>query len=124
MVPHLAAALCSAKHYLLCSSRSETDTLKVLESAFAKVIQRALHYRLQLLVTGCEYTLTWPSSDDVFDSRNMQVDGGESENDNDQSIVLFTVFPGLEIKPMSSNVMESLSDATAVAVVQRSEDRT
>ncbi|GAB7335609.1 hypothetical protein MBLNU13_g07938t1 [Cladosporium sp. NU13] len=123
MAPHLAALSCSAKHHMLSSGRPETDTLKVVESAFVKVILRALHYRLQLLATGCEYTLTWPSPDDVFDSRNMQVDGGGSENDNEQSIVLFTVFPGLGIKPMSSNEMESLPDAKAVVMVQRSEDR-
>lgn len=123
MAPHLAVLSCIAKHHLLSSGRPETDTLKVLESAFAKVIQRALHYRLQLLATGCEYTLTWPDPGDVFDSRNMRVDGGVSENDNDQSIVLFTVFPGLEIKPMSSSEIEPLPDAKAMVMVQRSEDR-
>lgn len=53
----------------------------------------------------------------------MRVDGGVSENDNDQSIVLFTVFPGLEIKPMSSSEMEPLPDAKAMVVVQQSEGR-
>lgn len=122
MAPHLAALSYSAKLHLLSSDRPETDTLKIFESAFAKVIQRALHYRLQLLATGCEYTLTWPSPDDAWDSRTMQVDEGGSENDNEQSIVLFTVFPGLEIKPMSSNETESLADAKAVVMVQQSED--
>ena len=123
MAPHLAALSCDAKLHMLSSARLETDTLNVFESAFAKVIQRALHYKLQLLATGCEYAFTWPSPDEIFDPRNMQVDGGGSENDDDQSIVLFTVFPGLEIKPLSSNEMESLADAKAVVVVQRSEDR-
>ena len=75
------------------------------------------------MATGCEYAFIWPSPDEIFDPRNMQVDGGGSENDDDQSTVLFTVFPGLEIKPLSSNEMESLADAKAVVVVQRSEDR-
>jgi hypothetical protein len=53
----------------------------------------------------------------------MQIDGGRAENSAGQSIVLFTVFPGLEIKPMSSNEMEAIPDARAVVKVQRSGDR-
>lgn len=120
--PHLYALSCSAKLFGLSSGRSETDTLSVFESRFAKVIQNTLSYRLQLLATGCEYAFTWPSPDEPFDSRNMQIDGGMAENSGGKSIVLFTVFPGLEIKPMKSNEMESLPDAKAVVKVQRSED--
>lgn len=123
MSPHLDALSCIAKLYGLSSNRSETDTLGVFESEFAKVIQRTLDYRLQLLATGCEYTFTWPRPDEVFESGNMQTDGGRAENTAGESIVLFTVFPGLEIKPMSSDEMESVPDAKAVVKVQRSEDR-
>lgn len=123
MAPHLAALSCSAKLFGLSSNRPETDALKVSESEFTKVVQKTLHYRLQLSATGCEYAFTWPNPDEVFSSRNMQIDGGRSENTASQSIVLFTVFPGLEIKPMSSDEMESLPDAKAVVKVQRSEDR-
>jgi hypothetical protein len=111
MAPHLSALSCSAKLFgLLSSDHTETDTLNVFVSGFAKVLQKALYYRLQLLATGREYAFTWPSPDEIFDSRTM-------------SIVLFTVFLGLEIKSMSSDEMESVTDAEAVVKVQRSENR-
>lgn len=121
--PHLDALSSYAKLLGLSSNHSETETLNVFESEFADVVQKTLHCRLQLLATGCEYAFTWPNPDDVFDSRTMQIQGGRSENTADQSVVLSTMFPGLEIKPMSSNEMESLPDAKAVVKVQRSEDR-
>jgi hypothetical protein len=121
--PHLDALSCSAKLFGLSSDRSGTETLPVFESEFAKVVQKTLHYRLQLLATGCEHAFTWPRPDEAFDSRNMQMDGGRAENTAGQSIVLFTVFPGLEIKPMSSDEMESLPDAKAAVKIQRREDR-
>ena len=123
LAPHLTALSSNAKHFGRSSDNSETDTLNLLESEFAKIIQKTLQYRLKLLATGCEYAFTWPSPDEIFSSGNMQFDGGRSENANGQSIVLFTVFPGLEIKPMSSNEMESLPDAKAVVKVQQSGDR-
>jgi len=121
--PHLGALSRSAKLFGKSSDRSETDTLSGFESKFAEVIQKTLRCRLQLLATGCEYAFTWPSPDDVFNSRNMQIDGGRAENAGGESIVLFTVFPGLEIKPMNSDERQSLPDAKAVVKVQRSEDR-
>jgi len=123
IAPHLSALSSSAKLFGLSSNNPEADTLKVFESEFAKVIQKTLHYRLQLLATGCEYAFTWPSPDDVLDSGSMQIDGGRAEDTGGQSIVLFTVFSGLEIKSMSSNEMEAIPDARAVVKVQRREDR-
>lgn len=118
LAPHLTALPSSAKHFGRSSDGSETDTLNVFESEFAKIIQKTLHYRLQLLATGREYVFTWPSPDEIFSSGNMQMHGGRSENANGHPIVLFTVFPGLEIKPTSSNEMESPRDAKAVVKVQ------
>jgi hypothetical protein len=121
--PHLSALSSSAKLFGLSSNHPETDTLTVFKSEFAKAIQKTLYYRLQLLATGCEYAFTWPGPDESFDSGSMQIDGGRAENSAGQSVVLFTVFPGLEIKPTSSNEMEAIPDARAVVKVQRSEDR-
>lgn len=123
MAPHLQALSCSAKLFGMSSDRPDTDTLSVFKSEFAKVIQKLLHYRLQLLATGCEYAFKWPSLDVVFGSREMQIDEGRAENAGGQLIVLFTLFPGLEIKSMGSDEMESVTDAQAVVKVQRSEDR-
>ena len=123
MAPHLSALTCSAKLFGLSSHCSETDTLNVFVSSFAKVIQKALHYRLQLLATGCEYAFAWPSPDDVFDSRTMQIDESMAEDADGQSIVLFTVFPGLEMESMASGEFECPPDAKAVVKVQRSEDK-
>jgi hypothetical protein len=124
MAPHLSALSCSAKLFgLLSSDHTETDTLNVFVSGFAKVLQKALYYRLQLLATGREYAFTWPSPDEIFDSRTMQIDESGADNAAGQSIVLFTVFLGLEIKSMSSDEMESVTDAEAVVKVQRSENR-
>lgn len=122
LAPHLNALSCSAKLFGLSSENTESDTLSVFESEFAKVIQKTLHYRLEILATGCEYAFTWPRPDEIFESGNMQMDGGRAENSAGQSMVLFTVFPGLEIKPMSSDEMESVPEAKAVVKVQRSED--
>jgi hypothetical protein len=124
MAPHLSALRCSANLFgLLSSDHTEIDTLDTFVSWFAKVIQKALHYRLQLLATGREYAFAWPSPDETFDSRTMQVDESGAENAAGQLIVLFTMFPGLEIKSASSGEMESVPDAEAVVKVQRSEER-
>ena len=123
IAPHLHALSTSAKLFGLSFNHPETDTLKVFETEFAKVIQKTLQYRLQLLAAGCEYASTWSCPDDVFDSADMQIDGGRTENAGGQSIVLFTVFPGLEIKPLNSDEMEAIPDARAVVKVQRREDR-
>lgn len=124
MAPNLSALKCIAELLgLLSSDHTETDTLDVFRSWSAKVMQKALHYRLQLLATGREYAFTWPSPDEIFDSKTMQVDESEAENAAGQFIVLFTMFPGLEIKSASSDEMESVTDAEAVVKVQRSEDR-
>jgi hypothetical protein len=124
MAPHLSALRCIAELLgLLSSDHTETDTLDVFKSWSAKAMQKALHYRLQLLATGREYAFTWPSPDEIFDSRTMQVDENGAEDSVGQSTVLFTIFPGLKIKPMGSDEMESVTDAEAVVKVQRSEDR-
>lgn len=121
--PHLDALSCSAKLFGLFSGNTESDTLSVFESKFAKVIQKTLYYQLQLLATGCEHAFTWPSPDEIFDSGNMQTDGDMAEDAGANSIVLFTIFPGLEIKTMGSGELVSLPNAKAVVKVQRSEDR-
>ena len=117
--PHLDALSSYAELFGLSSNHSGNHTVSIFESEFAQVVQKTLHCRLQLLATGCEYAFTWSNQGDVFDSRTMQIDGGRSDNTAGQSFVLFTVFPGLEIKPVSSEEMESLPDAKVVVKVQR-----
>ena len=123
MAPHLNVLSCSAELFGKSSNCPEIDTLNVFESELAKVIQKTLHYRLQLLATSCEYAFTWPSPDETFDSKNMQIDGGRAGHTADQSVVLCTVFPGLKIKSLGSDEMASLPDAKAIVKVQRNEDR-
>lgn len=123
MAPHLNVLSCSAELFGKSSDCPGIDTLNVFESEFAKVIQKTLHYRLQLLATSCEYAFTWPNPDERFDTKSMQIDDGRAEHAADQSVVLFTVLPGLKIKSLGSDEMASLPDAKATVKVQRSEDK-
>jgi len=98
-----------------------TNLHEVFKTEMTPVLQQALHYRLKLLATDCEYAFTWPSPEVSFEPKEMQSDGGQAGGPSDRRDVLFTVFPGLKVKTTDMDEMETLLDIKALVKVERIE---
>jgi hypothetical protein len=61
--------------YRRSSGRSEEDLCEVFERIMPKIIEKALHQKLQVQATGCDYTYTWPNHGDTYSGADMEMFG-------------------------------------------------
>lgn len=116
MTPHIQALQSQAE--LQGLPETGNDLHQVFDSEATKVIKKALHYRLKLAATGCDYFYTWPKPGASFESKEMQIDGGQAGKVTDRRNVLFTVFPGLKVKVSETDEMETLLGTKALVRVE------
>jgi hypothetical protein len=93
-----------ARGFGLSSHRPEQDWREVFDTVFTELIEAILHYRLQILATGCEHAYTWPNTAGAYDIRHMEIHGAKMKLPLQ---ILLTVFPGLKVKPPGSDSMRT-----------------
>lgn len=116
-MPHFRGLSRLARGFGLPSHRPEQDWREVFESNFTELIESILHYRLQLLASGCEHVYTWPDASGSYDIREMGIHGAKLDLPLQ---VLFTVFPGVKVKPPGSSLdMKSYAGMKAMVKVRK-----
>jgi hypothetical protein len=78
--------------FRMSSGRSEEDLHEVFEQYITPALQSALHHKLKLLATGCDYTYHWPPHGAGCDPSCTDIYGAQERLPLD---IRFTVFPGL-----------------------------
>jgi len=115
LVPHFRSLSRLARGYGLSSNRPERDWRDVFETVFTKLIEEILHFRLKLLATGCEHVYTWPDAAQEYDLREMDFHGAQMKLPVQ---VMFTVFPGVKVKPHGSANMRAHKGMKAMTKVE------
>jgi hypothetical protein len=90
--PYLRNQSAAALMFRMSSGRSEEDLHEVFEQHITPALQSALHHKLKLLATGCDYTYHWPAHGARHDPSCIDIYGAQERLPLD---VRFTVFPGL-----------------------------
>jgi hypothetical protein len=104
VVAHFGSLSRLARGFGLSSHRPEQDWREVFDTVFTELIEAILHYRLQILATGCEHAYTWPNTAGAYDIRHMEIHGAKMKLPLQ---ILLTVFPGLKVKPPGSDSMRT-----------------
>lgn len=115
LVPHFRSLSRLARGYGLSSHRPERDWHDVFETVFTKLIEEILHFRLKLLATGCEHVYTWPDAAREYDLREMDFHGARIGL---PAQVMFTVFPGVKVRPHGSANMRPYKRMKAMVKVE------
>lgn len=115
LVPHFRSLSRLARGYGLSSHRPEREWRDVFETVFTKLIGAILHFRLKLLATGCEHVYTWPDAAQEYDVREMDFHGAQMELPVQ---VMFTVFPGVKVRPHGSAILRAHKGMKAMVKVE------
>jgi hypothetical protein len=95
VAPHFRNLSAVARMYRQSSGRSEEDLREVFERIMPKTIEKALHQKLQVQATGCDYTYTWPNHGDTYNGADMEMFGARERL---PCKVRYTIFPGLNVE--------------------------
>ena len=116
MVPHFRGLSRLARGFGLSSHRPEQDWRAVFEQYFTQLIEEIPHYRLNLLASGCEHMYTWPDAAGEYDLREMDIHGAQMKLPLQ---VMFTVFPGVKVKPPGAANMRAYKGMKAMVKVEK-----
>jgi hypothetical protein len=92
LAPHFCNQSAAARTFRMSSGRSEEELHEVFEQYITPALQSALHHKLKLLATDCDYTYHCPPHGAGYDPGCMDIYGAQEHLPLD---VRFTVFPGL-----------------------------
>ena len=115
LVPHFRSLSRLARGYGLSSHCPERDWRDVFGTVFTKLIEQILPFRPKLLATGCDHVYTWPDAAQEYDLREMDFHGAQMKLPVQ---VMFTVFPGVKVRPHGSANMRAYKGMKAMVKVE------